>query len=197
MAPTYQQNPDPQERKIFYIGMLIGLAILALFSFWAKETFLISPKSRFSCAIQADSERGVDVYAVMYRHDSETKPWLRMINTLGGGYTPQKRCLEIADRMEKLRKEGLRELTYRSDPNTEKQWVICAKTKQGGDSCELVLTLQVGVDPYEELQKVAGALLPGGTPSYQCSNPANCPAPKPLSVPLKDYLAKEDREAGD
>lgn len=99
--------------------------------------------------------------------------------------------------MEKLRSEVLTKLTYRDAPNTEKQWVICAKTKRSSDACHTVLILQVGADPYEELNKVIGALLPGGTPSYKCSNLVTCPAPKLLSVPLKDYLAKEDREASD
>lgn len=186
--------------KIVVYAAVVGIfaALVGAAYVWKPE-FLVSPKGRFSCALQVDANRGGDVYTVMYRNDTGEEPWLRMVNTLGNKpgeekYTPERRCAEIAQRMEQLRPDGLTQLDFRDDPNTPKQQVICARTRRSGDACHLVVTLQVGADPYEELRKVAGALLPGNEPSYQGSNPQ--PQPQLTSISLEPYLAKEDREAG-
>ena len=92
----------------------------------------------------------------MYRHGKGVQPWLNMVKEFGGDWNTLKRCDAIAERLEGFRQDGLRELTYRDDPNTPKQAVICAKTKLSGDNCPLLVTLAPGVDAYEALRKGTG-----------------------------------------
>lgn len=149
---------------------------------------LVKPKSRFYCSFEADEDRGGQIWTVMYRSDSGTKPWLRMVRTMGGGWDTQARCEEIARRVDIFNQDGLLGFNYRPEPKTPGQYVLCAKTKISGDGCPLVLTLMPADNPYQELQEVAGALLPGSLPSYQCNNSQNCPPPQPLEISLKDQL---------
>ena len=80
---------------------------------------IVSPSSRFYCALQADSQRGGDVWTVMYRRSKkQTKPWLRMVRTMGKDWDTQSRCEEIAKRLEIFREDGLLGFEYRSDRNT-------------------------------------------------------------------------------
>lgn len=146
------------------------------------------PGSRFYCSKAADSQVGGEVWTVMYNHAQGTKPWLRMVRFMGGDFDPQKRCEEIARRLDIFSQQGLINFDFRTDANTPKQYVLCAKTKISGNDCPLVLTLMPKDDPYKALHEVAGALLPGTLPSYQCNNPQNCPPLKPLAITLQDQL---------
>ncbi|MGK7899933.1 MAG: hypothetical protein AB4352_00705 [Hormoscilla sp.] len=72
-----------------------GIALLAaagagVYSFF-NGGLLVSRSSRFYCQLRQDKSLGSDVYTVMYRHDLDRKPWLKMVSTLGGGYTPDRR----------------------------------------------------------------------------------------------------------
>ena len=160
---------------------------------------LVTYSSRFYCGVQPDASQGGDVYTVMYRHDKGKKPWLKMVSTLGDDWTPNKRCEEIASRLEIFRKDGLTQISYRTDPNTPNQYVICAKTKVSGEGCPLLLTLKPGSDPYETIKKMADALLGDGDGVVQSSKGAS-----PLSsfsrsspaIDLTNHLAAEDLQAG-
>lgn len=92
---------------------------------------------------------------------------------------------DIARRMDNYRKDDLMSFDYRRDPNTPKQYVICANTRLSGN-CVQVVTLMPNDDPYKSLQEVAGALLDGSPASYQSSGkmtPNNT-----ITIPLQDKL---------
>lgn len=107
---------------------------------------MVGEKDHFFCEYRPDTQRGGEVWTVMYRHDKGIQPWLKVVTTLGGGYTPEVRCEKIAERLELYRKNGLTKLSYRGDPKTPNQYVICAKTKLSGDNCPLLVTLKPGGD---------------------------------------------------
>ena len=174
--------------------MVTGTAFLARSDFIAGDTekgtdedeTLVSEKSRFYCELQADPSQGGEVWSVVYRHEKGRKPWLRMVQEMGGGWDTQKRCNKIAENLNLYREDGLKEFTYRTDPNTPKQYVICAKTKISGNNCPQVLTLMPDDDPYQALRNVAGALVPGSLPTYQCNDPNNCPPIEDFSISVED-----------
>jgi hypothetical protein len=121
-----------------------------------------------------------------------------MVNTFGTDWGTPKRCEEIAKRLEGFRKDGLLELTYRNDPNTPNQAVICAITKSSGKNCELLVTLKPGANGYESLKKALEALETGNTVD-EISNggsSASSLSPASPSVPLVNLLADEDLKAG-
>ncbi|ACK70436.1 conserved hypothetical protein [Gloeothece citriformis PCC 7424] len=171
------------------IGTMVAIAGLAytLYRDRPPET-VVSKTSRFYCELQADSRRGGKIWSVIYRHDKGFKPWLRMVREMGDEWDTQKRCEEIARRLDIFREDGLLAFDYREDSNTPRQYVLCAKTHKSGSNCPLVLTLLPKDDPYESLKEVAGALLPGTLPSYQCNSTQNCPPPKPVTISLQDQL---------
>ena len=180
---------------------LVGLGIAAatlthqVFSHWNTDPTIVGKNSRFYCALQADPSRGRDVWTVMYRYSNkQAKPWLRMVRTMGGDWDTQSRCEEIANRLDIYRQDGLVGFEYRTDPNTPGQYVICAKTQVSDNNCPLVVTLLPEDNPYEALREVAGALLPGNLPSYQCNDEQNCPIPQPVNINLVDQLNGENRQ---
>ncbi len=132
----------------------------------------------------------------MYRKNDIDRPWLKMVTTLGGNFTPSKRCQEIASKLEGYREDGLTKLSYRDDPATPKQYMNCAHTKVSGDSnCPLLVTLKPGADPYITLKEMTAALA-GGDGVYQNKNGKNVKGLSPdfPEVNLQDLLAEEDRK---
>lgn len=103
------------------LGLLaaVGGAGIAVVQGW--QPLLFGKDARFSCQNQPDTQRGSEVWTVMYRHDKGQQPWLKMVTTLGGDYTPLKRCEEISERLNGYRKDGLIRLAYRDDPKTPNQ----------------------------------------------------------------------------
>jgi hypothetical protein len=119
----------------------------------------------------------------MYRNGrGQTKEWLRMVRSMGGGFDPQKRCNVIAENMKIYKADGLIAFDYRPDPATPNQYVVCAKTRVSADNCPVVLTLMPEDDPYIALREVAGALLPGNPESLQSSGPITPENPKIISL---------------
>lgn len=192
---------------------VIGLYI-AFSNKWPP--LVIQKTDRFSCELMPYPNEG-EVWTVMYRKDKEKNPWLKIAATLGDNWTPAERCQEIARRLEVYRQDGLTQLTYRSDPNTPKQYVICAKTKIGGDNCPLLVTLKPDANPYSSLKYMAEKLIAetdnassqpridinfGNNSNYDPLQPwnngkSNTYVFAPLVVDLEEYLADEDRKAGE
>jgi Circadian oscillating protein COP23 len=186
------------------ISTLVG--VIGLYIAFSNKwpSLVIQKTDRFSCELMSyPNER--EVWTVMYRNDKEKSPWLKIAATLGSNWTPAERCQEIARRLEIYRQDGLTQLTYRSDPNTPKQFVICAKTKIGGDNCPLLVTLKPDANPYSSLRYMAERLTAGisnNTASQRKiditfgNNKPNTDAFAPLTIDLDKYLADEDRKAG-
>ena len=183
------------------LGLLaaVGGAGIAIVQGWPP--LLVGQNARFSCQLQPDTQRGSEVWTVMYRHDKGQQPWLKMVTTLGGDYTPVRRCQIISESLNGYRKDGLIKLAYRDEPKTPNQYVICAKTKLSGDGCPLVLTLNPGSDKeaYEAMREMTENLLNGGSGVYQNSEGKLATSkfsPSSPEIDLTPFLAEEDRIAG-
>ncbi|MEZ2233224.1 COP23 domain-containing protein [Microcoleus sp.] len=180
---------------------LVGTAIaikITVVQAWPDP--IIPKNARFSCQQRPDTQRGGDVWTIMYRHDKGQQPWLKIVTTFGGGYTPLKRCEEISQRLEIYRKDGLTKLDYRGDSNTPNQYVICAKTKQI-ENCSLLVTLKAGsqTEAHKAVQDMTENLLNSGNGVYQNSDGKLATSqfsPASPEIDLTPFLAEEDRIAG-
>ncbi|MCC3438822.1 MULTISPECIES: COP23 domain-containing protein [unclassified Microcoleus] len=188
------------------IGALSGtggfLIALAVYMGWVPVSLVVKESDRFYCALQPSSTQGKRVWTVMYRYDEGTKPWLKIVSALGDDWPPEKRCREIAKRLDQYREEGLTQLTYQNDPNTPKQYVICAKTKKSGSSssCPILLTLKRGTNPDSILREMGEALLPKNlitvTPQNSEGEQSSIEkglSSEPLAIDLASQLAEKDR----
>lgn len=182
------------------ISVVIGAAALANDVINnQKPPLLFSGKNdRFTCELQPYSNEG-EIWTVVYHNDKGKQPWLRMVNTFGGDWNTLKRCGEIESRLERYRQHGLTAFDYRPDPKTPRQSVICAKTKLSGDNCNLLVTLDVGVDPYQSLSKMIEALKNKNTVDQNSNGEPSAPllSPASPSVHLGNFLATQDLNAGE
>jgi Circadian oscillating protein COP23 len=69
---------------------------------------------------------------------------------LGGGWTAERRCIEISRRLEEYRPDGLQELTT----GTENGYNIICATTERDPSCRIVLTVPPGQDPLATRDRV-------------------------------------------
>lgn len=178
-----------------FTGLIVGIggffvSVAALYG-WKPPIF--SPDTRFSCTLQPDTEKGGEVWTVMYRNHNGKKPWLRMVNNFGDGWNTRTRCDEIAERLERFREDGLTGFGYRTDPNTENQSVICAYTQIDRNNCNLLVTLKPGADGYESLSKMVEALKTGTTVDQSSGDNVNL-SPNFTKVNIENLLAPEDRK---
>lgn len=99
-----------------------------------------SDQPRFSCEL--DDGR----YTVMYHPQSQSNayPWATPTE-LGGGWTAERRCNEIARRLEFYRSDGLIEL----GTSVENSYDIVCVTTQADSRCRIVLTVPPGQDPQQ------------------------------------------------
>lgn len=103
------------------------------------DTSTESEASRFSC--QLDDGR----FTVMYHPQSQSDrayPWATPTE-LGGGWTAERRCNEIARRLEFYRSDGLIEL----GTGVENGYNTVCVTTQADSRCRIVLTVPPGQDP--------------------------------------------------
>jgi hypothetical protein len=70
--------------------------------------------------------------------------------TLGGGWTPERRCTEISRRFEEYRPDGLVELQNSQLNNYD---IVCVTTRRNPE-CRLVFTIPPGRDPIETRNQV-------------------------------------------
>jgi Circadian oscillating protein COP23 len=102
--------------------------------------------TRFAC--QSNSGQ----YTVMYFPESQPNKsfaWATP-SQLGGGWNPQKRCNEIARRLEQYRPDGLIELTT----DVENGYNTVCVTTEKVPSCRIVLTVPPGQDPLTTRDRV-------------------------------------------
>ena len=91
-------------------------------------------------------------YTVMYFPESQPNQsfaWATP-SALGGGWNPQKRCAEIARRLEQYRPDGLIELTT----DVENGYNTVCVTTEKVPSCRIVLTVPPGQDPLTTRDRV-------------------------------------------
>jgi Circadian oscillating protein COP23 len=103
-------------------------------------------QSRFGC------ENVSGEYTVMYYPSSQqgqSYPWA-IPSQMGGGWTSEKRCGEIARRLELYRPDGLLELSNSRENGYD---IICVTTEKDSD-CRIVLTVPPGQDPQTTRDRV-------------------------------------------
>ena len=95
--------------------------------------------ARFSCELLNGQ------YTVMYNPQSQPNqsfPWATP-STLGDGWTSERRCDEISQRLESYRPDGLLELTT----DVENGYNTVCVTTENDPSCRIVFTVPPGQDP--------------------------------------------------
>lgn len=187
----------PQRRKWIQLGKIVSVVGLIAAIIPAVETVRgwlhtgrPQPVSyRFSCRLWPDQNRGGIAWAVLYRDDRGTQPWLKM--------APQEKCKEIAQGLEKSRSEGLVELAVHPDPGKQGQYIIGAKTRTSGESYLPLATVKFNADLSQDLYEIAGALLPTGVNQSSSELSASKPSLSlPLVINVENQLANEDLKAG-
>ena len=102
--------------------------------------------TRFSCQ-PVNGE-----YTVVYQPESEPGKYFAWAKPaqLGGGWSPQKRCYEIARRLESYRPDGLQEMTT----GVENSYNTVCVTTQKVPACRIVFTVPDGQDPVATRDRV-------------------------------------------
>ncbi|ERN41081.1 hypothetical protein KR51_00023410 [Rubidibacter lacunae KORDI 51-2] len=95
-------------------------------------------------------------YSVMYQPSGQGRayPWATP-RQLGGGWSPQRRCEEISNRLESYRPDGLLELRAGVENGYD---TVCATT-QDVPGCRIVFTVPPGQDPLNTRDRVFDNLI--------------------------------------
>jgi hypothetical protein len=101
---------------------------------------------RFLC--QNDNGRPT----VMYQPESQPNRYYAWAvpQQMGGGWTPERRCTEIASRLERYRPQGLVEMQTGRENGYN---TVCVTTDQNS-SCQIVFTVPQGQDPVSTRDRV-------------------------------------------
>jgi hypothetical protein len=115
-------------------------------------TLPIADVTRFSCQQSPEGQP-----TVMYQPDSQPDQLYAWATPrqLGGGWTPQRRCEEIARRLELYRGDGLRELRTGRENGMD---TVCATTDDN-PACRIVFTVPPGQDAFVTRNQVFENLL--------------------------------------
>jgi hypothetical protein len=70
---------------------------------------------------------------------------------MGGGWTAERRCFAISDRLESYRPEGLAELQVGMENGYD---IVCATTEQSPGECKIVFTVPRGQNPVVTRDRV-------------------------------------------
>ncbi len=159
--------------------------------------------TRFTCEIYNGE------YTVMYHPESQTGksyPWA-IPSKMGGGWSSEKRCYAISDRLEKYRPDGLLELRTGIENGYD---TLCATTVDV-PSCRIVLTVPIGKNPETVRDQVFDNLITSdsgqqveGVNAYTSNGGINLgnlggilPPNKPrTAINLQQFLAPADRGTG-
>ncbi|MEM9540002.1 MAG: COP23 domain-containing protein [Cyanobacteria bacterium P01_E01_bin.42] len=102
------------------------------------ETSSSDNSPRFTCT----TNEGVPTVMYSPKEQEDAYPWA-VPQALGGGWTPQKRCEVIAQRLEQYRPDGMVELQNSTENNYD---VVCVTTEKD-PACRIVLTVPPGQSP--------------------------------------------------
>ncbi|NRB06328.1 MAG: hypothetical protein HRU34_02510 [Richelia sp.] len=105
----------------------------------SSNTNPVSSDNRFGCFFYNNQ------YTVMYQPESQPGKYFAWATprNLGGGWSAQRRCQTIAQRLERYRPDGLLELR---DSTLNGYNTVCVNTENNSD-CRLILTVPPGQDP--------------------------------------------------
>lgn len=113
----------------------------------SEETGTLPEDSRFECQLNNRE------FTVMYLPESEPDqayPWAQP-GEMGGGWTAERRCYEISDRLERYRPEGLLELQTGMENGYD---TVCVTTEENPNSCQIVFTVPPGQNPVVTRDRV-------------------------------------------
>lgn len=102
-----------------------------------EESSPVATDTRFECQL-SNSE-----YTVMYLPENQPErayAWATP-GEMGGGWTAERRCFTISERLESYRPEGLAELQVGTENGYE---TVCATTEQFPSLCKIVFTIPPG-----------------------------------------------------
>ncbi len=158
----------------------------------------VTEEPRFVCEFQNGQ------YVVSYRPENQfdrSFPWA-LPRALGGGWTGERRCQEIARRLESYRPDGLDELRIGRENGYN---TVCATTDRV-PACRIVFTVPPGQDPFLTRDRVFANLV--SAEQGQLTAPVNTLAGRRLrftdllrgqrttspraGIPLKPFLAPQD-----
>jgi hypothetical protein len=121
-------------------------------------------------------------------------PWAAP-GQMGGGWSAEQRCFEIARRLEAYRADGLTELRTGVENGYN---IVCATTERN-PSCRIVFTVPVGADPLTIRDRVFENLLIAdsgqGTIAVNTLRANNRPSifrNRPAGINLKPFLDAQD-----
>lgn len=122
------------------------------------EGSAVPTEARFECQLFNGE------YTVMYLPENQPESayaWATP-GEMGGGWTAEKRCFTISERLESYRPEGLAELQVGSENGYD---TVCATTEQFPSLCKIVFTVPPGQNPVVTRDLVFEnlALADGGT----------------------------------
>jgi len=122
------------------------------------ESSQVPTEARFECQISNGE------YTVMYLPENQPESayvWATP-GEMGGGWTAEKRCFTISERLESYRPEGLAELQVGMENGYD---TVCATTEQFPSLCKIVFTVPPGQNPVitRDLVFENLALADGGT----------------------------------
>ncbi len=149
---------------------------------------------RFTCELTSGE------YTVMYHPESRPNqryPWA-VPGKMGGGWTPEKRCLEISRRLEEYRSDGLLELNIGRENSHD---ILCVTTEVD-PSCRIVLTVPPGENPetirnlvFENLVTADSGAQTYGVTTF--SNRGSNPLPHQLGRILNPNLSNRNSASKD
>ncbi|EDX85721.1 hypothetical protein S7335_3424 [Synechococcus sp. PCC 7335] len=131
-APSHAQIPPPPLPEVEPEG---------------QETPTATSDPRFECQI-VDGQ-----YTVMYLPENQPGRAYKWASPtrMGGGWSAEKRCFAISDRLESYRPEGLVELQVGMENGYD---IVCATTEQSPGQCKIVFTVPRGQNPVVTRDRV-------------------------------------------
>ncbi|MBE9077459.1 hypothetical protein IQ241_09135 [Romeria aff. gracilis LEGE 07310] len=112
-----------------------------------SEAVSLPEDSRFECQLNNRE------FTVMYLPESQPDqayPWAQP-GEMGGGWTAERRCYEISDRLERYRPEGLLDLRTGMENGYD---IVCVTTEENPNSCQIVFTVPQGQNPVVTRDRV-------------------------------------------
>ncbi len=137
-------------------GLLAGLVALPSYAQSAEPVPEVEPAADGS-RLPADARFACQLYqgefTVMYQPESQPEqayPWATP-GQMGGGWTAEKRCYTISDRLESYRPQGLVDLQVGVENGYD---IVCATTEQTPGQCQIVFTVPPGQNPVVTRDRV-------------------------------------------
>lgn len=145
-----------------YQLLLSGMAAIALVTTGgivgiSKHTGrnILKPR-QFVCQNLSHQQPKEQTWTVVYRGVEPSQPWLRIIPGMEGEQELEKRCEEVALKLDIYLPQQLEGILYRQNPATPERSAICLHTAQRRDDndCKNLLILKPATSPGDFFQRM-------------------------------------------